>query len=237
MGQIFALQAQMTRRPMGQARGPGFDLLAPSTDFGKNGPELPLLMTTPCEKITRLPRRWRGPIGFLGDVVLAILGWKIVGPLPNVAKAVVIAAPHDRTADSYIGIAAVFKLRLGITFLGKASLFEGIPGVAMRWLGGIPVDRETSHDVVDIIAEKIQESERLLLLLSPEGTRKKVDRWRTGFYYIAVQAEVPILPVALDYSTRSILIGEPIYPSGDIERDAELLEAFYGALTGPIHLS
>ena len=192
-------------------------------------------MPTSNAKIALLPRRWRGPIGFFGDAVLAMLGWKIVGTLPDIAKAVVIAAPHDRTADSYIGIAAIFKLRLGITFLGKASLFSGISGVAMRWLGGIPVDRQTSHDVVGIIAEKIRKSEKLLLLLSPEGTRQKVDRWRTGFYYIAVQAEVPILPVALDYSTRSILIGEPIDPSGDFERDAELLEAFYGTLTGPIH--
>lgn len=199
-----------------------FTSLSPRTRF-----ETPVL----------LPRRWRGPASWLGHLVLASLGWEIAGNLPNVAKAVLIAAPHDRTADSYIGIAAVFKLQLGMTFLGKDSLFKGLTGVVMRWLGGIPVDREASHDVVTTIARKIRDSEEILLLLSPEGTRKKVSHWRTGFYHIAVQAEVPIFPVALDYENRRILIGDPIDPTGDIATDVKLLETFYGELTGPIRFS
>ncbi len=224
------------RRPKGQ-EGRATELLASIPDFGKNGRGSALPMTTHPSETVLLPRRWPAPLAFLGHVALTILGWQIVGPLPNIAKAVVIAAPHDRTADSFLGIAAIFKLRLGITFLGKASLFDGLFGGVLRWLGGIPVDRGSSHDVVATIADKIRETEKLLLVLSPEGTRKKVARWRTGFYYIAVQAEVPILPVALDYANRKIVIGEPFDPSGDIRGDTELLEVFYGDLIGPIPLS
>ncbi len=159
-------------------------------------------------------------------------GWRFAGGIPNVSKAVVIVAPHTSNWDFLLGIAGVFAVGVRFSFLGKHTLFRGISGVFMRWLGGIPVDRRASSGVVDQTVDLFNNRDWLLLGLSPEGTRSRVDRWRTGFYHIANGAGVPIVPVSFDYSTRVIHFGQALMPSGDMGNDLAALKVFFVGVTG-----
>jgi len=160
------------------------------------------------------------------------MGWKVQGSFPRTPKAVLIAAPHTSNWDFVIGVAAKFYLELSICWLGKHTLFRKPFDRFFRWLGGIPVQRNASHGIVQQTVENFKRHDQFLLGLSPEGTRKKVDRWKTGFYQMALNAHVPIIPVSFDYSKRIIQIGEAIQPSGSIEADFEKLQAFYADVKG-----
>ncbi len=144
----------------------------------------------------------------------------------------IIAAPHTSNWDFVVGISAKLALGLRLTFLGKDSLFRFPLGVLMRAWGGIPVDRSESHDVVSDIVAEFARRDRLVLALAPEGTRKRVDRWRTGFYHIAHGAGVPIVPVALNFGERAIQIGAPFHTTGDMERDLVVLHARFDGVVG-----
>jgi 1-acyl-sn-glycerol-3-phosphate acyltransferase len=113
------------------------------------------------------------------------------------------------------------------TFLGKHTIFRWPLGILMRWLGGVPVERSASHNVVDQTVGYFKRRERMILALSPEGTRKKLPAWKTGFYYVAKGAGVPIVPVSFDYPKRLISIYEPLMPSDDKARDFQHLEAHF----------
>lgn len=180
----------------------------------------------------KLPLRHNALFRFAGSAALRWMGWKITGPFPDVEKAVVIAAPHTSNWDFVIGIAAKLKLELNINWLGKHTLFRKPFAPFFRWLGGTPVDRNSSKGVVHQIVDIFDSREQFLLGLSPEGTRKKVDRWKTGFYNIAKGAAVPIVPVAFDYRTKTIVIGKPVYPSDSMEKDFEQLALFYSEMEG-----
>lgn len=162
-----------------------------------------------------------------GRVGLRAIGWRFEGEIPNVAKAVVIAAPHTTNWDFIIGVLGMFAVGVRVSFLGKDTLFRPPLGWVMRWLGGFPVNRVLASGVVEQTVELIQRSKALILALSPEGTRSRVERWRTGFYHIAEGAGVPIIPVAFDFGTRSLRFGEPLIPSGDMRADLERLVAFF----------
>lgn len=177
--------------------------------------------------------RTHGPVArALGRVVLRALGWTFAGDLPNLPKFVIIVAPHTSNWDFPVGAAAKLALRLRARFLGKDTLFRFPLGILMRGLGGIPVDRSQSNDVVRHIVEEFQREERMVLAVAPEGTRKRVERWRTGFYHIAHGARVPILPVAFDWQRRTIVIGAPFITTGDAERDLVELQRFYQGIRG-----
>ena len=157
----------------------------------------------------------------------------MAGDVPDLAKAVIIVAPHTSNWDFPVGVAAMLALDLELTFLGKHTLFEGPLAPLMRGLGGIPVDR--SHPgagVVEEMAARFRAADRLLLALSPEGTRTTVDRWKTGFYRIAAAAGVPIVAVALDWGRREIRFGPVLTPSGDLEADLGLLRVFFAGVIG-----
>ena len=158
--------------------------------------------------------------------------WRIEGDIPNLRKLVIIAAPHTSNWDFVVGIAAKLGLGLRVTFLGKDSLFRFPLGPLMRMWGGIPVDRSASHDVVSGIVAEFARRDRLVLALAPEGTRKKVERWRTGFYHIAHAAGVPIVPVALNFGARVIQIGAPFATTGDVEADLRLLQGRFAGVRG-----
>jgi len=187
-------------------------------------------------QITELPLvgseipRSGGPVSrALGRWTLRALGWRVEGELPNLPKFVVIAAPHTSNWDFVIGIAAKVALGLSVVFLGKETLFRFPLGTLMRNWGGVPVDRSASHDVVSSIVDEFSRRDRMVLALAPEGTRKHVERWRTGFYHIAHAARVPIVPVALNFGEHAIQIGSPFMTSGNLERDlVELLQRFSG---------
>ncbi len=177
-----------------------------------------------------VPRRGGRLRAGLGRMVLRILGWGIAGNLPDVPQMVVIAAPHSSNWDFVIGVAVVFAMRLDVSFLGKAELFRGPLGPFMRWLGGIPVDRQRPDGVVEDAVSRFKASPRLLLGMAPEGTRKPVERWKTGFYRIALGAGVPIVPGFFDNARRVVGFGPVFIPTGDVERDIEELRKFYAGM-------
>ncbi len=152
--------------------------------------------------------------------------------MPNVSKAVIIVAPHTSNWDFLIGVSALFALGLRARFLGKHTLFKGPLGSLMRWLGGVPVDRRAARGVVDETVGLFAASDRMILALSPEGTRRSVDRWKTGFYYVALKAQVPIVPVAFDYRRKRIRFGERFDPTGNLQQDFRDLERFFRGIEG-----
>ena len=160
------------------------------------------------------------------------MGWNVDGEIPNLPKLVIIVAPHTSNWDFVVGVAAKLALDLEVMWLGKDSLFRGPFGALWRQLGGRPVDRYASHDVVNEVVQEFRRRDRLVLALAPEGTRKRVERWRTGFYHIAHSARVPIVPVALDFGTRAVQIGEPFTTTGNVDADIAVLRQFYAGVRG-----
>jgi len=158
------------------------------------------------------------------------MGWKLVNDFPkDIQKYVVIAAPHTSWQDFPIGILARNTSGIKINFIGKASLFKGPFGFIFKNLGGTPVDRSTSNNLVDAIVQIFDKKEQFRLALSPEGTRKKVDKWKTGFYYIAKGAKVPIVMATLDFGKKQVKISEPYYTTDDVEKDFEYFHSFFHA--------
>ncbi|MEG0821204.1 MAG: lysophospholipid acyltransferase family protein [Burkholderiaceae bacterium] len=165
---------------------------------------------------------------------LKLAGWKIEGKLPAGAqKCVVIAAPHTSNWDLPYTLMCAFVLRMRIYWMGKASIFKFPFGALMRWMGGIAVDRSQSNNLVEASAQAIRQADGALqLVVPPEGTRSKVRYWKTGFYWIAVSAQVPIVLAYLDFDRKVAGLGPTIHPSGDIERDMEVIKAFYAPMQG-----
>jgi 1-acyl-sn-glycerol-3-phosphate acyltransferase len=160
-------------------------------------------------------------------MALNAAGWRIAGALPDLPKFVIIVAPHTSNWDFPVGVAAMFSLDLVIHWFGKDSLFIPPIGWIFRKLGGRPVRREAPEGVVAEVAEMIRAEHQFLLALAPEGTRKRVAQWRTGFYRIAEAADIPIVPVWFDWSRREIGIGRPVRATGDIDADIASLVALY----------
>ncbi len=180
----------------------------------------------------KLPKRGNRLSRALARMGMTATGWSFEGAFPDIPKAVIIVVPHTSNWDFLVGIFAVFALGIRASFLGKHQLFRWPIGWLMRWLGGIPVDRRASGGVVEQIVERFRCADRLLLGMSPEGTRKRVARWKTGFYRIAVAAGVPILPVSFDYSRRVVRLGNGFIPTGDMARDLEELGHFFSDVVG-----
>lgn len=177
-----------------------------------------------------VPRRG-GPLrAAIGRAILRLTGWRVDPVIPDLPKFVAIAAPHSSAWDFIVGIAFVFALRLDARFIGKAELFRGPLGVLMRWLGGMPVDRTRPQGVVEQTIAIFDSSDKLIVALAPEGTRKPVEKWKTGFYRIAVAAKVPIVPAYFDNGRRTVGLGPPFHPTGDAEADVATLRAFYAKI-------
>lgn len=174
------------------------------------------------------PSRWRGPCAWL----LQRGGWRMAGVLPDVGKLVLIVAPHSSWWDGVWGLLLKVALGVDIAFMGKRELFRGPLGWLLRRLGGIPIERSATHGVVEQMVDRFQASPRLWLGIAPEGTRRKVVKWRSGFWHIARAAGVPILPVYFDYPSKTIGIGALFQPSGDMDADLAALKAFYRPYRG-----
>jgi 1-acyl-sn-glycerol-3-phosphate acyltransferase len=167
---------------------------------------------------------------------LARMGWTILGSLPDVPGLVAVVAPHTSNWDFLVGILLAYALgvpwRWRFRFMAKHSLFVWPVGGFLRWLGGMPIDRATSQDVVGRVTQIFKQDTRFLLAVSPEATRQRATHWKSGFYYIALEASVPMVPVALDYGRRECRIGEPIVASGDLQADIQRFRAFYHGVKG-----
>ncbi len=169
---------------------------------------------------------------YLSLFLLRVAGWKKEGDPPGVPKCVVIAAPHTSNWDFPLTIMIAFAFRLKIYWMGKHTLFQGLMGPISRWLGGIEVDRTRSTNLVAQCVERFQSSETLAMIIPPEGTRKKVRFWKTGFYHIAHGAGVPIVLGFMDYRRKRGGLGPLFHPTGDIDRDMAEIQKFYEGVTG-----
>lgn len=173
-----------------------------------------------------------GLLHWLSRFSLWLFGWRIVGKMPDIPKFVVIAAPHTSNWDFPITLAAAFSLKAQILWMGKDSLFKSPLGAIYRWLGGISVDRSRSTNLVGRAVEAFHQAERLVLLVPPEGTRQKARYWKTGFYFIASGAGVPIVMAFMDYGRKVAGIGPTLIPTGDIHADMEQIQSFYSGIEG-----
>ena len=168
--------------------------------------------------------------------VLKIMGWKDqpVGPFPfTEQKYVLIVAPHTSGWDFIIGVLYRSVLRLEhARYLGKKELFRPPFGFLFRWLGGTPVDRSAKHNVVEEVVKIFNSHKQFGIAISPEGTRRKVDKLKTGFYNIAKLAKVPIIMVGLDFENKQVLFSAPLYPSENQEKDFDQIINFLGPING-----
>jgi len=178
----------------------------------------------------KLGRRIRNGIG---HAWLRAFGWNVEGGAPPVDKAVVVAAPHTSNWDLPFTLAIAWSLDRDVQWVGKHTLFQ-IPvwGRFLRTLGGVGVDRRSRNDAVKAIAHAIEERDRVLLVVPPEGTRGAATRWKTGFYWIAVEAKVPIVLGFLDYGRKRGGLAHVLEPSGDIAQDFGRLREFYAGIRG-----
>jgi 1-acyl-sn-glycerol-3-phosphate acyltransferase len=171
--------------------------------------------------------------GFAKFILFTILGWRLENNFPqDIKKYVVIAAPHTSWVDFPIAILSRMASGTMINFIGKNSLFKRPFGFFFRALGGTPVDRSKSNNLVDAIVQVFNSKEEFRLGLSPEGTRKKVDKWKTGFYYIAKGANVPIVMATLDFEKKKIKISDAYYPTDNIEQDFKFFHSFFKNVKG-----
>ena len=172
----------------------------------------------------------------LGRAILRAFGWRMVGGFPDIPKAVVIAAPHSSNWDGLLGFGAKFGMGVKLSILGKDALIR-IPllGRILRWQGVIPVDRSAPHGVVGQAAQAIRDADRMWYAIAPEGTRRWVERWKPGFWHIARNAGVPVIPAYFDYASKTIGVGEPILLTDDMQADIARVQRWYRPYKGRNH--
>jgi 1-acyl-sn-glycerol-3-phosphate acyltransferase len=163
---------------------------------------------------------------------LKILGWRAVGELPSTPKYVLIFAWHTSNWDVFYGVLVAFALKINLVFLAKKELFRRPFSTLVKWLGGIPIERKESHHIVDQMIRIFDETEKFVLAISPEGTRRKVQYWKSGFYHIAQGARVPVLLTFLDYEQKKGGAGPLMYLTGNTDRDMQAIRDFYATVKG-----
>lgn len=168
-------------------------------------------------------------------IFFKLMKWKIVGTLEeSTKKCVMIVVPHTSWHDFYIGVLTRGSLNMEMNFVGKKELFRFPFGYYFRWMGGASLDRKKSENKVDAIANIFSSREVFRLAIAPEGTRKKVTEWKTGFYYIALKANVPIVCVGFNFAKKQVEFSKPFYPSGDIDKDMKILQQHYIGVIGKV---
>jgi 1-acyl-sn-glycerol-3-phosphate acyltransferase len=179
-----------------------------------------------------IPRRGSAAWRWIGRTVMRLTGWGFEGDFPDLGRFVIAVAPHTSNWDFVHGAAAMFALDLRLSFIGKHTLFVWPFSSFLRWMGGIPVDRSAAHGVVGEAVDSFRGAASRVLVIAPEGTRRKVARYKTGFLHIARGAGVPVLLIALDYGSRLVRIG-PLFEVGeDIEAERARVEAHFARIPG-----
>ena len=160
----------------------------------------------------------------LSKFIFWALGWKVIGTFNYPEKCVIIAAPHTSNWDFLIGRCYGYIGGLNVSYLIKSSFFVPILGTIFKWNGGIPVYRDSSKNMVDQLVRRFNESTIFRLGISPEGTRSRVEKWKTGFYHIAHKAKVPILLVAMDFKNKKVGVIDSLITSGNINKDMMFIQ-------------
>ncbi len=172
------------------------------------------------------------PGQYFGSAILRLCRWQIIGRFSDEPKFITIGAPHTTNWDFVMMLLLKIAVGVDMHWIGKDSLFHAPFGRIMKWSGGIPVNRRSRNNFVDQIVDLFNRRERLVIAITPEGTRSKANYWRTGFYYMALGANAPIQLVGIDYPSRTIEIGPLLMPSGDIEKDFGVIRKFYAEKNG-----
>lgn len=185
---------------------------------------------------SQIPERLRGSrsriLRKIGRFGINISGWTIKGNVPDEERIVLIAAPHTSNWDFVLAMLAIFGLNIKLRWLGKHSIFK--PGFKnfFEWLGGIPVYRDNPSTLIESIVDIVKKEKSIVIAMTPEGTRKKVKRWKTGFLRIAKQTQSKILLISIDATTKSIEIGKIFNPTGDNEEDLAFIQKYYSSFRG-----
>jgi 1-acyl-sn-glycerol-3-phosphate acyltransferase len=182
--------------------------------------------------VTRLAEKW-----------LKWRGWRFVGDLPDLDKMIIIGAPHTSNWDFIVYLAAISHWRMSPRYVGKHTLFRWPFGYFFRKFGGIPVDRTRPGGMVGQVVEEFEKSERMILVMAPEGTRKAAPHWKSGFLRIAAEANVPIVPAYIHFPSKEVVLGSPIVFDGDEKKMMHRLRRIYavgegkdGQGKGPVRL-
>jgi 1-acyl-sn-glycerol-3-phosphate acyltransferase len=187
-------------------------------------PRLPVLPPS-------INRRRRPGLRLLGRTGMTALRWNMEGEVPDLPKFLLIMGPHTSNWDFVIALLANLALDMDAAFMAKHTIFRGPFGTWLRSLGGIPVVRHAAHNVVTQMVAEFRRRDRLILGIMPEGTRRKVARWKSGYWHIARGAGVPIVPAGLDFGRRMIRFGQPLWTSDSLPDDEARLLAFYADIT------
>jgi len=188
---------------------------------------------------SQIPERLRGKRSILLRKIarfgINISGWTIKGMVPDEERIVIIAAPHTSNWDFVLAMLAIFGLNIKLRWLGKHSIFK--PGFKnfFKWLGGIPVYRDNPSNLIDNVVKIVKKEKSIVIAMTPEGTRKKVKRWKTGFLRIAKQTHSKILLISIDAPTKSIEIGNIFNPTGNSEDDLAFIQKYYSSFRGINH--
>ncbi len=174
-----------------------------------------------------IPKRGNRFSWFIARKILWLIGWHVEGDFPDVPKVIVVFAPHTTNRDWFIGVIMMYTLGVRVSWLAKKELFWWPLRIILYWLGGISVDRSSHHGLVDQAVDYFNNKEKIILAITPEGTRRKPAHWKTGFFYIARGADIPVLLMSLDYRKKCVTFG-PVYTPGE---DAdEMIESMQSRL-------
>lgn len=168
----------------------------------------------------------------LTNFILRMVGWRVEGQMPDEPKVIWVGAPHTSNWDFMLLLALGFSLRAKLQFMGKAELFRPPFGFFFYWCGGIPVQRSKSNGLVEQMVKVIQDSQKFILAIAPQGTREHVSQWKTGFYHIAKNANIPILLGFVDGKRKVIGVGEIFTLTDNMEVDMENIQTFYAEMEG-----
>ncbi|MDA3870047.1 MAG: lysophospholipid acyltransferase family protein [Gammaproteobacteria bacterium] len=164
---------------------------------------------------------------WIGRIFMAITGWRVTGEVPPYKKFVLIGAHHTSNWDFPFGLAMTFIFRIKTQWMAKHTLFRWPMGIFMRALGGIAVDRKRSQGITEQMTQALEQADKMVIMIAPSGTRKKAPHWKSGFYRIAHQANVPIVCASLDFKHKVANIGLSLMPSGDVKKDMDRIREYY----------
>jgi len=169
---------------------------------------------------------------YVAKFLLYIVGWRVEGKLPDLPKFILIGAPHTSNWDFVLFLAVIFDLRANVRFMGKSELFRRPYGWFFYWCGGVPVDRTKSHGLVEQMVQACNKSEKFILTIAPEGTRKEVGEWKMGFYHIAKATGIPLAMAVVDGTRKTVRVGQLYELTDDMEADMKVIKGFFADIVG-----